>query len=143
MKWVNGDIWIYHKLGSTIVIPTNAGWKSDGNNVMGRGLAKQASEKFKDLSLMYGQYCKIKQPHCYFENKRLILVPSKKLNEKQVTIIKDHLALVFDKVTPDRDSERVKINMNSILEKKQEPEGLSVKPINQKGFGGKRPQVYC
>ena len=67
----------------------------------------------------------------------------KKLNEKQVTIIKDHLALVFDKVTPDRDSKRVKINMNSILEKKQEPEGLSVKPINQKGFGGKRPQIYC
>lgn len=67
----------------------------------------------------------------------------KKLNEKQVTIIKDHLALVFDKVTPDRESKRVKINMNSILEKKQEPEGLSVKPSPQKGFGGKRPQVYC
>ncbi len=33
--------------------------------------------------------------------------------------------------------------MNTILEKKQEPEGLSAKSINQKGFGGKRPQVYC
>ncbi len=77
------------------------------------------------------------------------------LTKKQVTIIKDHLALVFEKVTPDRSapapkgldatstSKRVKINMNSILEKKQEPEGLSLKPEHDKGFRGKRPQVYC
>lgn len=84
----------------------------------------------------------------------------KKLSEKQVLIIKDHLALVFDKVTPDRSgstaqdlevheleikkSKRVKINMNSILEKKQiVPEGIVKTPINHKGFGGKRPQIYC
>jgi hypothetical protein len=92
MRWVNGDIWIYYKLGGTIVIPTNAGWKSDSSNVMGRGLAKQASEKFKNLSLTYGQYCKSKQPHCYFENMRLILVPSKKLNEKQPWLSWQHEA---------------------------------------------------
>lgn len=33
----------------------------------------------------------------YFE-----LSDAKTLDERQVTIIKDHLALVFDKVTPDR-----------------------------------------
>ena len=71
------------------------------------------------------------------------LSEEKKLSEKQVIIIKDHLALVFEKITPDRDSKRVKINMNTILEKKQEPEGLSVKPDIHKGFGGKRPQIYC
>ena len=32
---------------------------------------------------------------------------SNKLNEKQVQIIKDHLALVFDKVTPDRNGSTI------------------------------------
>jgi hypothetical protein len=83
MKWTKGDIWIYHKLGSIIVIPTNAGWKSDGSNVMGRGLAKQASEKFLWIPQDYGTYCRHKYPYCYYPEIKLILVPSKRLNEKQ------------------------------------------------------------
>jgi hypothetical protein len=83
MRWVKGDIWIYHKLGKIIVIPTNAGWKSDGSNVMGRGLAKQASEKFPELPFRYGDCCKRLEPHQYFKDCHLILIPSKKLNEQQ------------------------------------------------------------
>ena len=92
MKWVSGDIWIYWKLGSIIVIPTNAGWKSDGSNVMGRGLAKQSSEKFKNLNFEYGWKCQELQPYQYFEDYRLILVPSKKLNEKQPWLSWQHEA---------------------------------------------------
>lgn len=83
MKWVNGDIWIYWKLGKIIVIPTNAGWKSDGSNVMGRGLAKQASEKIIELPFRYGNDCIKREPYQYYEDIRLILVPTKPLNEEQ------------------------------------------------------------
>jgi hypothetical protein len=83
MTWVFGDIWIYWKLGSAIVIPTNAGWKSDGTNVMGAGLAKQAAAQFSDLTLRYGRNCKEKSPYQYYKDLRLILVPSKLLNEEK------------------------------------------------------------
>jgi hypothetical protein len=78
-SWVGGDIWFWHKIGQTIVIPTNAGWKSDGTNVMGAGLAKQASEKFPKLSLEYGRFCQQKVSHIIFNQYKLILVPSKPL----------------------------------------------------------------
>jgi hypothetical protein len=84
------------------------------------------------------------------------LSEEKKLSEKQVTIIKDHLALVFEKVTPDRSapapkgldatstSKRVKINMDSILEKKQiVPEGISKTPQSHIGFNVKKNTIYC
>lgn len=84
------------------------------------------------------------------------VIRRKKLSEKQVTIIKDHLALVFEKVTPDRStpapkgldatstSKRVKINMDSILEKRQiVPEGIAKTPESHKGFNVKKPTIYC
>jgi hypothetical protein len=84
------------------------------------------------------------------------LSEEKKLSEKQVTIIKDHLALVFEKVTPDRSapapkgldvtstSKRVKINMDSILEKKQiVPEGIAKTPQSHIGFNVKKNTIYC
>ena len=98
------------------------------------------------------------------------LSEEKTLSEKQVTIIKDHLALVFEKVTPDRNgptaqdlyvheletkkSKRVKINMDSILDKKPIiPEGIATTPENHKGFARtpenhkgfsvKKNTIYC
>jgi hypothetical protein len=40
------------------VIPTNIGWKKDGLNVMGRGLARQAAQRFPDLAREYGNTCR-------------------------------------------------------------------------------------
>lgn len=60
----------------------------------------------------------------------------KKLNEKQVQIIKDHLALVFDKQTPDRNIDINDVNyikkvaedsLNITPQRKQE---LMFSPIN-------------
>lgn len=79
MIWKTGDIWIYHKLGNCIVIPTNAGWKQNGENVMGAGLALQASEKYPNLPLVYGLACKNGKPYFYDEINRLFLVPTKPL----------------------------------------------------------------
>jgi len=38
-----------------ICIPTNLGWKADGSNVMGRGLAKQAARRFRKLPKFIGE----------------------------------------------------------------------------------------
>ena len=46
MKEITGDIWDYHKQGHWIVITTNGTVKSNGEAVMGRGIALQARAKF-------------------------------------------------------------------------------------------------
>ena len=82
MIWKTGNIWIWHQMGATIVIPTNYGWKSDGTNVMGRGLAKEAAEQFPDLPELYGESCQLSIPELHWPERRLILVPSKELNRE-------------------------------------------------------------
>ena len=82
MNWKNGNIWFWHRLGSTIVIPTNAGYKitRQGNqNVMGAGLAKEASKEFPNLALEYGELCHLENPCVWMQDYRIILVPSKVL----------------------------------------------------------------
>lgn len=53
---------------------------------------------------------------------------AKKLDEKQVQIIKDHLALVFNKVTPNRNE----------IPKKEWPQGSTLE-----GFEFNPPNLYC
>lgn len=80
MIWKKGDIWFWHKLGNYIVVPTNAGYRSDGANVMGAGIAKEAATRFSELPYKYGEYCKKMSPHTVFDSWRLICVPSKRIN---------------------------------------------------------------
>lgn len=54
--WV-GNIWNLVTKEDAIVIPTNIGWRRDGSNVMGRGLAKDAAKRWKNLPKLYGQVC--------------------------------------------------------------------------------------
>lgn len=85
MKKVKGDIW---DLAEThwLVVPVNAGWRADGTNVMGRGLAKQAAARFPELPLEYGRACRDMKragnPNNLYIclNRRLILFPVKPLN---------------------------------------------------------------
>ena len=57
MQHVVGDIWDF--VGrAPIVVPTNIGWTKAGNNVMGRGVAMQAAQRFPDLPEWYGRFCK-------------------------------------------------------------------------------------
>ena len=56
MQTANGDIWNVEPKDAWIVVPTNVGWKRDGSNVMGAGLAKQARLKFKQLPYDYGKW---------------------------------------------------------------------------------------
>ncbi len=83
------DIWTLRREGDWIVIPTNVGWKRNGWNVMGRGLAAQASDRYPELAFSYGIACRDwhqKWPlvpiptMTIFDPTRLVLVPTKPLN---------------------------------------------------------------
>ena len=89
-----GDMWEWYDEGHTLVIPTNIGWKSDGTNVMGRGVALDALHKFPTLSKSYGDFCRANpETACVLvlENERLVLVPTKPLNPKT-----PHLSWKYD-----------------------------------------------
>lgn len=83
-----GNLWDYYEHGWNIVIPTNIGWKKDGCNVMGAGLAKEAAKRFPDLPKIYGKYCKMAREDTttiYYPKMRLILLPTKPLDEQPWT----------------------------------------------------------
>jgi hypothetical protein len=81
------NLWDFHATGAWIVIPTNLGWRRNGTNVMGRGLALQAAQRYPDLPREYGQWC---QNRGYLdlviwntgEDKHLIMAPSKPLDSE-------------------------------------------------------------
>lgn len=90
MQYLQGDIWNYHKRQvlnkkSYIIIPTNLGFKKDGNNVMGRGLAYQCATKYPEIPKIYGEFCKnrikndIKKQLLVLNDYRLIMFPTKKI----------------------------------------------------------------
>lgn len=56
MKTMYGDIMSFRGKGY-IVIPTNIGWKVDGSNVMGRGLARLVASIYPGLPKDYGAIC--------------------------------------------------------------------------------------
>lgn len=77
-----GDIWKLRLARDWVVVPTNQGWKSDGTNVMGRGIAAQAARKYRDLPVWYGGICRQYREHTptlAHPGHRLILFPTKVL----------------------------------------------------------------
>jgi len=82
-RWI-GDIWKLQKK-SYIVIPTNIGWRVDGSNIMGRGLAQQAAVKYPELPGWYGGKCQEAPEgklHVY-EPGKLVMFPVKPLNREK------------------------------------------------------------
>lgn len=78
-----GDIWKHRRARDWIVVSTNVGWRRDGTNVMGRGIAAQAARKFPDLPAWYGAECRKRgsaTPTIAHPLYRLILFPVKPLN---------------------------------------------------------------
>lgn len=53
-----GNLWTVadHPL-SYVVIPINIGWRSDGTNVMGRGVAAQAARRWPEIQAELGDMC--------------------------------------------------------------------------------------
>lgn len=82
-RFATGDLWRLHTKGCWVVVTTNIGWKSDGANVMGAGVAKQAAERFPDLPLWYGTLCRKYREEVgavLYNPGRLVLIPTKPLN---------------------------------------------------------------
>lgn len=57
MREERGNIWDYLP-SHAVVVSTNIGWKKDGTNPMGRGIAAEAARMFSALPLWYGTYCR-------------------------------------------------------------------------------------
>ncbi len=55
MKTTIGNLWSF---SGVICVPTNLGWKRDGTNVMGRGLACEAAVRYPMLPIEYGAFCR-------------------------------------------------------------------------------------
>lgn len=84
MNETRGDIWEWAaKNNAEVVIPTNVGWKSDGSNVMGRGLAAQCADRYPGVSAWYGSICQAcgpSTPVVIHPDHGLIFFPTKPLN---------------------------------------------------------------
>ena len=92
LRIVSGDLWERWKHGHPVVIPTNIGWTYTHpmKNVMGKGLAKQATSKIRDLAEWYGViccHCREATPvidyDCGLTKGPLLLFPTKPLNPDQ------------------------------------------------------------
>lgn len=93
MKIIEDDIWNYIDT-HWITITVNQGWtRSKGDNIMGRGIAKQAADRFPELPAIYGEVCRSepgaeKVHPIVFNNSdgtpsgRLIMFPTKRLNKE-------------------------------------------------------------
>jgi hypothetical protein len=80
MRLVLGDLWDLHAAGAWAVVPTNVGWKSNGDNVMGRGLALEARQRWPDLPAWYGSACRRGLTGIvYHVERRLVMFPTKPL----------------------------------------------------------------
>lgn len=53
-QWT-GNIWRLHETGYYMVVPTNVYVKSDRRGVLGRGLASQVANKYKEIPSIYGE----------------------------------------------------------------------------------------
>ena len=55
MKEIKGNLWDYYDKGEWIVITTNGSIKNNGACVMGRGVAKDARDRFPNLDKVLGK----------------------------------------------------------------------------------------
>lgn len=55
MIQMEGDLWDFHNRDYHVVIPTNLETRRNGSAIMGRGVARQAVDKFPGLEAWYGR----------------------------------------------------------------------------------------
>ena len=78
MQEIFGNIWEQYELGRWVVITTNGATRKDGACVMGRGVAKQAADKFPNLPYNLGELLKVGGNKVYiFDDLKIITLPVK------------------------------------------------------------------
>ena len=83
---IYGDIWTFYTPGTWLVLPTNVGFKKDGSNPMGAGLAEQVVKRWPDLPLWYGGLCRQmreRTPVLFHPDHHVICFPTKPFNTKE------------------------------------------------------------
>jgi len=85
MKEIFGDIFLDAPKDSWIVITTNIGWKKNGENPMGRGIAGRMANIFPEIRKDYGSWCIKNREKIYFWTNseygiRVICAPTKPLD---------------------------------------------------------------
>jgi len=86
MREIFGNLWTFHKEKRWVVVTTNIGWKKDGTNPMGAGVAKKAADLFEDLPRWYGEKCKKYTDATavqMYKPAKFFLFPTKKLDKSQ------------------------------------------------------------
>lgn len=75
MREVKGNIWELAQPGDAIIITTNGTVKKNGECVMGRGIAKEAKDRFPEIALVLGE--KIRdygnRPHALLVDNNIML----------------------------------------------------------------------
>jgi hypothetical protein len=82
VKTVKGSLWSL-ELSHYLVIPTNIGWTSKGENIMGKGVAKQAFLKYSKIAAFFGTHCKKHKENAgviLYPDSFIIFFPVKELN---------------------------------------------------------------
>lgn len=104
MKIETGDIWDKYDLGHWICIPTNGMVNAGGYLIMGKGLAKQASDRFPGLRQRWGKHVANEGNYPFSDcANRLLSFPTKNnwkdpsplnLIRQSASRLRDHLPLV-------------------------------------------------
>lgn len=78
MLEARGDLWDFHEDGYTICITTNGFVKKNGEAVMGRGCAREATYRYDDIAELLGNWIDMRgNKICWFSDKRIISFPVK------------------------------------------------------------------
>lgn len=72
-----GNLWDYHEQGHFIVITTNGFVKTNGECVMGRGIAQQARDRYPLLAKMLGTSIREWGNHLFIYTPRIVTFPVK------------------------------------------------------------------
>jgi hypothetical protein len=100
MREIQGNIWDYHTGYIPVVITTNCDINSQGNAIMGKGIALEAKKKFPKLPLFLAQHIKrfydkvkffpeynifcLPTKEHYWENSNLLLIEEGILNLRSI-----------------------------------------------------------
>jgi|GEM_PF-344586 len=72
---LSGDLWEYHRQGYVVAITTNGKVTGNGVNVMARGTARQAAERFPELPQLLGEMIDRFGNHVFDLGERLVSFP--------------------------------------------------------------------
>ncbi len=75
LQELSGNLWEYHNQGYVVAITTNGKVARNGRNVMARGTARQAAERYPELPQLLGEKIRLSGNHVFDLGDRLVSFP--------------------------------------------------------------------